>query len=382
MIENRNRQIIEISGAGPAGLAAAIAIVRAGGNARVYERRNDVGARFQGDFQGLENWTTETGVLEELDGIGIAPYFEHAPVNEVTCYGPNGDIERKVRSQQPLFYLVRRGSEPGTLDYNLKQQALAAGIEICFDETLRNLPNGGIVTEGPHRADAIAVGYLFETDMANGAYAIVSEQLAARGYAYLLICNGRATLATCLFNDFHNERLYLERCVDFFTDKLGVQMNNPRRFGGTGNFALPKSARKRNILYAGEAAGFQDPLFGFGIRSAMLSGAAAGRAQIAGNYEQYESFWKNRLRDYHKTGAVNRWFYERLGDRGYSRMLRHYPQGWDIRERMRRSYAPRLWKRTWYHLAVAKHHTPVLNAHADCDCTWCRCTHHSQTSRA
>jgi flavin-dependent dehydrogenase len=376
------QQIVEISGAGPAGLAAAIAIARAGGRACLYERRNDVGTRFHGDFQGLENWTTQSDVLSELGEMGIAAGFECTPVNEVTCFGPGGDIENKVHSKLPLFYLVRRGSELGTLDYNLKQQALAAGVEIRFNETVRNFPGGGIVTEGPHRADAIAAGYLFETDMADGAYTAVSEQLAAKGYAYLLVCNGRATLATCLFNDFHNERLYLERCVNFFTDKLGVHMNNPRRFGGTGNFALPKTARKRNILYAGEAAGFQDPLFGFGIRFAMLSGAAAGRAQIAGNYGQYESFWKHRLRDYHKTAAVNRWFYERLGDRGYSRMLRHYPQGWDIRERMKRSYAPRLWKRTWYHLAVAKHHIPLLDPHADCDCTWCRCTRHSQPSNA
>ncbi len=374
MAEERKKQLIEISGAGPAGLAAALAIARAGGRARVYERRDDVGARFHGDFQGLENWTTQADVLEELDEMGIAPEFERTPIHEVTCFGPGGIIARKVGSQQPLFYLVRRGSEAGTLDYSLKQQALAAGVEIRFGEALRKLPNGGIVTEGPHRADAIAAGYLFETDMADGVHAIVSGQLAGSGYAYLLICKGRGTLATCLFSDFHNERLYLERCVDFFTDQLGVRMHNPRRFGGTGNFALPKTARKRNILYAGEAAGFQDPLFGFGIRFAVLSGAAAGRAQLAGNLEQYESFWKHRLRDYYKTAACNRWFYERLGDRGYNRVLGLYPGGRDIRERMRRAYAPRLWKRAWYHLVAAKRHTPLLNPHADCDCTWCRCT--------
>ena len=151
MTVTRKKQVVEISGAGPAGLAAALTIARAGGHARVYERRDDVGARFHGDFQGLENWTTKTDVLEELNETGIAPGFEHTPVNEVICFGPGGDIERKVRSQQPLFYLVRRGSEAGTLDYSLKQQALAAGVEIRFGETLHNLPRGGIVTEGPHR---------------------------------------------------------------------------------------------------------------------------------------------------------------------------------------------------------------------------------------
>ncbi len=381
---NRNRQTgsIEISGAGPAGLAAALAIAHGGGRACVHERRDDVGTRFHGDFQGLENWTRKTDVLAELQTVGIAADFEHTPINQVICYGPNGEIERKVHSQLPLFYLVRRGSEPGTLDCSLKQQALAAGVDIRFGETLRNLPAGGIVTEGPHRADAIAAGYLFETDMENGAWAIVSEQLAPGGYAYLLVCNGRATLASCLFRDFHNEKRYLQRSADFFSERLGVQLNNPRRFGGTGNFALPKSARKRNILYAGEAAGFQDPLFGFGIRFAIVSGAAAGRAQLSGDLEQYESFWKHRLRDYHKTAAVNRWFYERLGNRGYNRLLKHYPEGWDIRERMQRSYAPRLWKRIWYHLTVARHHTPLLNPRADCDCTWCRCSSSTRPSGA
>lgn len=378
MTDHERKHLVEISGAGPAGLASALAVVRAGGRARVYERRSDVATRFHGDFQGLENWTTQGNVLEELATIGIEPGFEHTPIHEVTCFGPGGDIERKVRSQQPLFYLVRRGSEAGTLDYSLKHQALAEGVEIRFGETLRKLPRGGVVTEGPHRADAIAAGYLFETDMADGAYAIVSDRLAAKGYAYLLINKGTGTLATCLFSDFHNERLYLERCVDFFTRKLGVRMNNPRRFGGTGNFSLPQTACKRNILYAGEAAGFQDPLFGFGIRFAVLSGAAAGRAQVAGDYQQYESFWKHRLRDYHKTSASNRWFYERLGDRGYSRVLKHYSQGWDIRERMQRSYAPRLWKRAWYHLVAARFHTPLLDPQADCDCTTCRCTNRTR----
>ncbi|HFD80676.1 MAG TPA: NAD(P)/FAD-dependent oxidoreductase, partial [Gammaproteobacteria bacterium] len=56
---------VKISGAGPAGLAAALAVLGAGGRARVYERRSEVGGRFHGDFQGLENWTLEQDVLEE-----------------------------------------------------------------------------------------------------------------------------------------------------------------------------------------------------------------------------------------------------------------------------------------------------------------------------
>ncbi len=370
---------IEISGAGPAGLAAALAIRAAGQHAVVYERSADVGHRFHGDFQGLENWTTQEDVLEEFATLGIEPGFEYTAVREFVCFGPEG-IEKRFHASQPLFYLVRRGPDTGSLDDALKQQALAAGVEIRFNTRASRLPNGGIVTEGPHRADIIAVGYLFDTDMADGIYAAVADELAPNGYAYLLINQGRGTLATCLFTDFHNEREYLDRCVAFFDKKIGVRMNNPRRFGGSGNFSLPRQARKNSILYAGEAAGFQDPLFGFGIRWALLSGAAAGRALASGNPGQYEKFWKRRLRAYQQTATTNRWFYDRLGNRGYQLTLKRFPEHADTRRWIRHAYAPRLWKRVWYHLVAARRTAPLLNVKTGCDCTWCRCERRSAQS--
>jgi len=56
---------IQIAGAGPAGLAAAITLAKNGRQVVVHEARNEVGDRFNGDFQGLENWTTEQNVLEK-----------------------------------------------------------------------------------------------------------------------------------------------------------------------------------------------------------------------------------------------------------------------------------------------------------------------------
>ncbi|MEA2079085.1 MAG: hypothetical protein U9P00_04370 [Pseudomonadota bacterium] len=368
---------IEISGAGPAGLAAALAVLRAGRVACVYERHEDVGKRFHGDFQGLENWTIDIDILDELASLGIEAGFEHTPFHEVICFSPDG-TSREFRSTQALFYLIRRGNGAGCFDTALKQQALDAGVEIRFGETLHHLPTGGIVTQGPRRADAIVAGYLFETGMANGAYAAISDQLAPKGYAYLLICDGRATLASCLFDDFHNERHYLEKCVTFFTEKVGVSMNNPRRFGGGGNFSLPRTARKGDILYAGESAGFQDPLFGFGIRWAMISGAEAGRALADNDPARYEQVWKQRLRAYHQTAATNRWFYKRLGDRGYAAALRKFPQGQDVRTWMQRAYAPSLWKWAWYYTIASRRNKPLLQVHEDCDCTWCRCERHMQ----
>ena len=61
------KQAIEIAGAGPAGLAAAIMLAKAGKEVVVHEAYKEVGHRFGSlyqDFQGLENWTTEQNVLE------------------------------------------------------------------------------------------------------------------------------------------------------------------------------------------------------------------------------------------------------------------------------------------------------------------------------
>lgn len=365
---------VHVSGAGPAGLAAAITAARGGAKVIVHERQNNVGRRFHGDFQGLENWTTESDVIDELASAGIEPSFKHTPFNEVVLFDPDGRAHQ-CRDAGPIFYLVERGPGDRTMDQGLRRQALSLGVDIRLETTCRHLPDGGIVADGPKRADAIAVGYLFETDAANGAYCALSARLANKGYAYLLVHAGRGVVATCLFDDFHNERYYLGQTVAFFESAVGITMRHVRRFGGAGSYSVPATARKGSILYAGESAGFQDALAGFGIRYALLTGHLAARALLGGVPERYDALWRARFGAELRASVVNRYLYAVLGEAGRRRLAAHHAGPGGGRARLRRRYANSMTKTLLYPIArrAVGRRARATCPESGCSCTWCRC---------
>ncbi len=372
------RQPVTIAGAGPAGLAAAITLARAGVPVVVHERSETTGHRFHGDFQGLENWTTGVDVLEELAGLGIEPDFPCTPIREAVLFDPDGR-EARITGHRPLFYLVRRGGAPDSLDTALARQAAGAGAELRLGSDCRHLPEGGIVATGPHRADAIAVGYTFLTDTADGVYAVLGDRYSAAAYGYLIIVDGHGTLATCLFRDFHDEALYLQRTVEFFTARVGVQMREARRFGGSGNFELPASACRGGILRVGEAAGFQDAFAGFGMRHALLSGHLAACAIVERDPTGYDHRWRERLGGQLAAGLVNRYLYELAGDGARRWLVRRLTASGDAPAWLYRRY-----NGSWFTpllLPLARRSRRRRSAtecvKAGCDCTWCRCARHS-----
>ncbi len=122
-----------IVGAGPSGLAAALTLRRAGAEVEVYEPRRDCGMRFGGDLQGLENWSDDLDVCDELREYGIDVDFHCAPVTRGVQ--TNGRREDVLSFQRPALYLLKRGTAPDALDQSLKRQALAAGVRLHFEQT-------------------------------------------------------------------------------------------------------------------------------------------------------------------------------------------------------------------------------------------------------
>lgn len=364
--------IIRIAGAGPAGLASAITLARAGRRVVVHEAQREVGSRFQGDLQGLENWTTKQDVLAELDGLGLTTSFDALACRAGTAFDAWGRAY-PVRSRVPLVYLVERGSGAGSLDAALLAQARGLGVEVRFNDRLAALPGRGVLAVGPKAADAIAVGYHFETAMTDGFWVICDDELAPKGYAYLLVMRGKGTVKSCMFSGFKQERAYVERTLAAFRRLAGLEMRNPRPHGGVGNFHLPASALAGTHPVAGEEAGFQDALFGFGMRHAIRSGVLAARSLLEGR--DYDALWREALAPHVRTSIVNRALYGLLGNGGYRRLLRWQARG-DARGFLHGHYRTSWLKRALEPWAQARYVSLRRDAscnHVDCQCVWCRC---------
>ncbi|MDO8249590.1 MAG: NAD(P)-binding protein [Rhodoferax sp.] len=369
--------LIQIGGAGPAGLAAAITLARAGRRVLVHELQGEVGHRFDGDFQGLENWSAQHDALELLRDVGLSTAFTAKPCSRAEVFDAWGK-RYEVEGKKTFFYLVERGPGPGTLDSALLEQARGLGVEVRFNSRLDHLRGAGILAAGPKAADAIAVGYHFETALQDGVWVILDDELAPQGYAYLLVMNGRGTVKSCMFSRFKQEHLYVERTVAAFQRLAGLEMVNPRPHGGVGNFYIPARAVMGVHPVVGEAAGFQDFLWGFGMRYAIHSGVLAARSLLEG--KDYDLLWRLELEPQMWNSMVNRSLFGLLGNRGYRWLLqRSQAQHWDVHRALHKLYQPWPVKRLllpWARTRYSSRRQDESCDHVNCSCVWCRHADH------
>lgn len=361
-----------VVGAGPAGLAAAITLARAGRPVRVLERHESVGQRFHGDMQGLENWSGDHDVLDRLRLLGIETDFAWRGFNQVSFY--DSRLRPVIaRTEQPLFYLVRRGPDAGTLDSALLGQARDAGAEIRLGEAALGAGPGTIVATGPQRADAVAAGYVFRTALGDQAHAIVHPVLAPGGYAYLLVWDGRATLATCVFRDLKGWRPALDAAVDAFMRLVpGLRLDHARRFGGYGGLLRrTRYSDESGRLYAGEAAGLQDAEWGFGMVTAMRSGVLAANSLLDGR--EYADRARREFEPARAAGLVNRTTWERLPPRLMDAALRFQAGRADLPGRMRRHWTPSPLKSLIAPAVLGRYADRLHDVDSVCHEVSCRC---------
>jgi flavin-dependent dehydrogenase len=202
---------VRVAGAGPSGLAAAITLAHAGVPVEVHEARKDVGARFIGDLQVIENHSGAEEVPDLFRRIGIATDFYCRPATWATFYDATGR-KTAVRSRTPYSYFIRRGAIDASLDRGLLRQAQALGVEVRFQSRLD--PAGAdIVATGPATPDGLAREITFETDAPEVVDVYFDHRRAPGGYAYLFILDGVATFGCAIVADFRNIDTYFEHSL-------------------------------------------------------------------------------------------------------------------------------------------------------------------------
>ena len=220
-----------------------------------------------------------------------------------------------ISSSKPFFYMIRRGSNKNDLDLELYNQCLKVGVKFEFGKTAPK--DLHINATGSKKAAAYIRGVNFKSDLKDQVHLLLGNKFAYKGYAYLIIINGQGTLATAFKKSKKNNQL--EECIKYFKS-ININISNSKYFASRGSFSLP--FKSFNSSYAiGESGGYQDYLFGFGIRMSMASGMAAALSLVGKNKDAKNIY--RMLNKKRRISFVNRIMFESLsGDQMVRAALR------------------------------------------------------------
>ena len=309
---------IHIMGAGLSGLAAATILAKAGKEVHVHDVRADSGARFDGDFQALENWSMDADFFEQLAEWGFdASTFKATEFDVVDLIHPD-DVITQATTPSVAYRIVERGTSDHTIDQGFKRQALEAGAQIHYKSRVKE-EDCTIIACGPKGTSAVAYGEIFHTDHPNHIGFQLNDKLAPGSYSYLIIIDGVGLICTCLWRKQKKSERFLNETIAWYDAHYPNLNRKPiKRVGGKGDFTINRNYKQDGRYYVGESGGLQDFMWGFGMRMAVWSGVLAANDILGkGDYEQEV---RNQLMPYVRTSVANRWLMNRVGDRMFKRM--------------------------------------------------------------
>lgn len=330
---------IVIAGAGVAGLTAAINLKRAGRAVRIIERSRASGAQRFPDWDAIENWTANEDVPAFLQRIGVeGSRFRHVPHCDFSVIDPYGK-RHEVHTRRPFFYLTKRGATAGGLEQGLQTQAEALDIPIEYGKPCppgqADIWAAGTFGQGSR---FVSTGFTFQTDHPNWVCGLVDKNIAPRAYAYLAVVEGEGTMAVLLTEGWQRANQLVERAAAVFDQHTDMAMRERRKSGGSGG-DLAAFWNGANDFVIGEAAGFQDFLWGFGIRHALNSGYLAAQSIING--DNWQAVAEAQIRPLVRASLVNRWMYDRMPNRFYAWLIRRFAADSDLNATVSRWYNPR-----------------------------------------
>jgi flavin-dependent dehydrogenase len=180
-------------------------------------------------------------------------------------------------------------------------------VQFNFGKTLSK-EDADIYAVGKGRAAAFIQGATIRTDQPDQVHLLLGKTFAPSGYAYLIINGGCGTIATAYKKNTSKTDPLLES-IDYFQD-IGLDFTIEKRFASRGSFHMSPLWQWSRTIMVGEAGGYQDYLFGFGMRMAMYSGLAAAY-KLCGEFSLAHRI-HNELNLKRKISFANRVLYEQL----------------------------------------------------------------------
>jgi hypothetical protein len=303
------------------------------------ERNRASGVMRAPEWDAVENWTSQLDLPQLLEKIGIderrVHYFGQ---NNFSVIDPLGR-RYEVVTPRPLFYLVKRGAGPGGLEQGLQNQAISMGIPIEYGTAC---PPGGAdiwaVGCSGQATGFISLGFTFHTSYPDWICCLIDKNIAPRAYAYLVIRQGEGTMAVVLSKAKREAHRLLDRALTAYKRHADFVIQDALTSGGSGGDAAA-FWHSGSALVIGEAAGFQDFLWGFGIRHALASGFLA--AQTILTNQAWQAVAEQEIRPLVRASLVNRWMYNRMPNMGYALLIRKFARDPDLAGLLRRWYFPR-----------------------------------------
>jgi len=296
---------VRILGAGLSGLSAAINLALNDVNVVVYERRNSVGCQSNTNFQVLQGEHRQP--KEYLAELNLKPEFNSFSLQKVFFSTQSRDMNLTLK--EPLYLIQRGGS--GSLEYGLYKQALDLDVEFKFNQNV-NESQVDIVATGPRRVEAAGYGEIYENTSfpKDHFFMMYDDKYSPRGwYLYAVPYDDKIVLMNCLFQPYVSQAKTLLKKAIKEKKILREIVGNKKPLevtGGFGNASIPKTAVVDGRYYVGEAAGFQDPFRGFGMKFALESGKMAADA-ITKNLD-YDRMWRKQFTPQIKANLSRRLF--------------------------------------------------------------------------
>jgi flavin-dependent dehydrogenase len=318
--------MIKILGGGIAGLTAAINLADGNEEVTVYEIRPKIGMRFKTNCQLLGNWDSKEDILSYLEKFKIKINWK-TKLDYVDIYSSDLKYKAQIFSdERPIGYtLIRGGAE--SFECYLEKQAKKKGATVVTN--FKNKINADIIAIGSKYSEKnsnLGLGYgvvLSGNFDKKRAIILFDYNLAPGGYIYLLPHSNRLATIALAMRKWDNPKIQFDKLLKHPLFKNIFQDSEILyNFSGIVNGTIkkiPETAKLGGSLLIGESACFQDNVFGFGMRYAIISAYLASKSILQGL--DYDKLWKDAFLDELKRTRTVRKVLDKIGNNFLNKLV-------------------------------------------------------------